>query len=555
MLDDALLGLLREDLEAASANLRPGYLVNPSDTVKGLAGRGRTAKAKGPRAIVEGIQHDLREFAARHDLSTVVVVNVSSTEPPREVPIEWATLERFERYLDGRTSKGLTNSVLSAYAALDAGFPYVNFTPSPGSTIPAIVELGKARNVPHMGSDGKTGETLVKTVLAPLFTGRALKVLSWEGYNMLGNRDGLVLDDPQAKLSKTRSKDVALRSILKDADLHSRVTIDYVPSLDDWKVAWDYVHFEGFLGARMSMQFTWQGNDSALAAPLVLDLARLMAHAHARGEGGLQPHLAAYLQEPGGRRRARLRQAVRAARGLRRPLPRRRAAVAPGRRRGSPRRPAPRRTPVPSPDRPHERRRPRLSAAGRVLHAASRHARDAGPRARAPVARVRARALPRGDRTDALRSRARRLVALARLRLRAGDRDLRRRGGRAPGAGTGGPTSGPIPGRLAAVAAALLLGVLIGTQIRPSDVELSCERGEAIRRAVRAWRDAHDGRWPADALRGVAERLRRRAWARFAPPPFVYDATKRSLRFPLGADLELGLDLASDTSAWARVQR
>lgn len=300
VLDDALLGLLRDDLEAASANLRPGYLVNPSDVVKSLAGRGRTAKARGPRAVVEGIQKDLREFQARHDLATVVVVNVASTEPPREVPIEWATLARFERYLDGRTSKGLTNSVLSAYAALDAGFPFVNFTPSPGSTIPAIVELARARNVPHMGSDGKTGETLVKTVLAPLFTGRAMKVLSWEGYNMLGNRDGLVLDDPQAKLSKTRSKDVALRSILKDADVHSRVTIDYVPSLDDWKVAWDYVHFEGFLGTRMSMQFTWQGNDSALAAPLVLDLTRLCAFAHARGEGGLQPHLAGFFKNPAG---------------------------------------------------------------------------------------------------------------------------------------------------------------------------------------------------------------------------------------------------------------
>lgn len=298
--DDGLRGLLREDLEAASANLRPGYLVNPSDVVRTLARQGRTSKAKGPREIVEGIQADLRDFAARHRLATVVVVNVSSTEPPREVPIEWATLERFERYLDGSTAKGLTNSVLSAYAALDAGCPFVNFTPSPGSTIPAIQELAKARGVPHMGSDGKTGETLVKTVLAPLFTGRALKVLSWEGYNMLGNRDGLVLDDPAAKLSKTRSKDAALRSLLKDADLHTKVTIDYVPSLDDWKVAWDYIHFEGFLGARMSMQFTWQGNDSALAAPLVLDLARMAALAKARGESGLLTHLAAYFKSPAG---------------------------------------------------------------------------------------------------------------------------------------------------------------------------------------------------------------------------------------------------------------
>ena len=300
ILDESLLSLLRDDLEAASAELRPGHLVNPSGAVKSIAARGKTARAAGARAIVSAIRDDLESFASRHGLSTVVVVNVSSTEPPRELPIEYATLERFERYLDGRTKRGLSTGVLHAYAAIDAGFPFVNFTPSPGSTIPALVDLAKRRGVPHMGSDGKTGETLVKTVLAPLFTGRALKVLSWEGYNMLGNRDGLVLDDPHAKLSKTRSKDAALRSILKDADTHARVTIDYVPSLDDWKVAWDYVHFEGFLGARMAMQFTWQGNDSALAAPLVLDLARLAAFARAQGESGLMPHLAGYFKNPAG---------------------------------------------------------------------------------------------------------------------------------------------------------------------------------------------------------------------------------------------------------------
>jgi myo-inositol-1-phosphate synthase len=229
-----------------------------------------------------------------------VVVNVSSTEPAADMPIELGDLDRFEAMLDRRARPGLSAGLLYAYASVDAGFPYVNFTPSPGSTVPALVELARRRGVPHMGSDGKTGETLVKTVLAPLFTGRALKVLSWEGYNMLGNRDGYVLDDPAAKATKTRSKDVALRSILRDAGTHTRVSIDYVPSLDDWKVAWDYVHFEGFLGARMSMQFTWQGNDSALAAPLVLDLARLAAFARAQGESGLMPHLAGYFKSPAG---------------------------------------------------------------------------------------------------------------------------------------------------------------------------------------------------------------------------------------------------------------
>jgi myo-inositol-1-phosphate synthase len=252
--------------------------------------------------IVEGIQRDVAEFRARHDLERVVVINVASTEPPRQLPIELGDLPAFRAWLAAPGAhKGLTSSVLHAYAALDAGHPFVNFTPSPGSTVPALLALARERRVPHMGSDGKTGETLVKTCLAPLFAGRALKVLSWEGYNMLGNRDGQVLADPEARLSKTRSKDAALKGILGEgADLHTRVTIDYVPSLDDWKVAWDFVHFEGFLGARMSMQFTWQGNDSALAAPLVLDLARLAAFAQAQGESGLMTHAAAYFKSPAG---------------------------------------------------------------------------------------------------------------------------------------------------------------------------------------------------------------------------------------------------------------
>jgi myo-inositol-1-phosphate synthase len=301
VLDGELLSLLHDDLAEASRNLRPGYLVNPSAALVEMARDGRAARARSPRAVVEGIQRDLAEFRAAHDLERVVVVNVSSTEPPRRLPIEYAHLDGFRTMLGARRpGQALTGSALHAYAALDLGCPYVNFTPSPGSTIPALLELAEERGVPHMGSDGKTGETLVKSVLAPLFPGRALRVLSWEGYNLLGNRDGLVLADPEARESKTRSKDQALRQILKDGDLHAKVTIDYVPSLDDWKVAWDYVHFEGFLGARMSMQFTWQGNDSALAAPLVLDLVRFADFAHAQGERGLMPHLAAYFKSPAG---------------------------------------------------------------------------------------------------------------------------------------------------------------------------------------------------------------------------------------------------------------
>ncbi len=301
ILDSTLLSVLHEDLVAIDANLRPGYIVNPTPAVRALAENGKVARARSPRKIVEGIQRDLREFQERHDLETVIVVNASSTEPPGHLPIEYATLEAFRKTLESaRPRKAVTASVLNAYAAIDAGYPFINFTPSPGSTIPALMALAEERGVPHMGSDGKTGETLVKTALAPLFAGRAMRVLSWEGYNMLGNRDGFVLNDPDARESKTRSKDNALRQILGNGDEHphAKVTIDYVPSLDDWKVAWDYIHFEGFLGTRMAMQFTWQGNDSALAAPLVLDLARLATFAHSQGEHGLMTWTAAYFKSP-----------------------------------------------------------------------------------------------------------------------------------------------------------------------------------------------------------------------------------------------------------------
>ncbi len=306
ILDPALLHVLAEDLAAVDREIRPGHVVNPSPAVEELGLSPRVATCDGEsspnaRDIVRSIQADVAAFQERNKLDVVVVVNVSSTEPPHQLPIEYADLDAFERMLDeDAPRRGLTAGVLHAYAALDAGHPFINFTPSPGSTIPALRTLALKRGVPHMGSDGKTGETLVKTALAPLFAGRALRVLSWEGYNMLGNRDGYVLNDPDAQKSKTLSKDRALREILRDDDTHTRVTIDYVPSLDDWKVAWDYIHFEGFLGARMSMQFTWQGNDSALAAPLVLDLARLAAFAASQGESGLMKHTAAYFKSPAG---------------------------------------------------------------------------------------------------------------------------------------------------------------------------------------------------------------------------------------------------------------
>jgi myo-inositol-1-phosphate synthase len=293
VLTDRLLDGLAGDLDAAQAEVRPGY---PSRPVRPLAaGKGRVAP--GPAAAFAAIQADLKEFKKRHALADVVVVNVATTEPLPEPRPEWDSLAALRAALDDGRADVFPPSVLYACAALDAGYPYVNFTPSTGSSIRALDELARARSTVHAGRDGKTGETLVKTTLAPLFACRNLRVLAWEGYNMLGNPDGESLRDPRARSAKCSSKDRSLKAILGEEG-HSAVHIDFVPSLDDWKVAYDFIHFEGFLGARMSLQFTWQGCDSALAAPLVLDLARLAALAHARGEKGALDHLACFFKDP-----------------------------------------------------------------------------------------------------------------------------------------------------------------------------------------------------------------------------------------------------------------
>ena len=139
----------------------------------------------------------------------------------------------------------------------------------------------------------------MKTVLAPMFAHRNLEVMSWVGHNIFGNRDGIILDDPVNKASKVETKDQVITSILgyKPKTL---VTIEYIPDMGDWKTAWDHIHFRGFLGAKMTLQFTWQGCDSLLAAPLAIDLARLADFEKRRGGTGLMRHLACFFKSPEG---------------------------------------------------------------------------------------------------------------------------------------------------------------------------------------------------------------------------------------------------------------
>ncbi|HEY0449311.1 inositol-3-phosphate synthase [Actinophytocola sp.] len=272
-------------LRATDAEIRDGY--HPGTHSGSLA------------AAAARLAADIADFRDRHRLARVVVVNVSSTEPPVPHIPEHDSLDLLRSAVDDPTRTVLPPSSLSAYAALLAGCPFVDFTPSPGIRLPALHELALERGLPYAGSDGKTGETLLRTVLAPMFTARALRVRSWAGTNLLGGGDGANLADPTQARGKLESKARGLAALLGD-EVTAPLHIDNVPDLGEQKTAWDHVSFEGFLGARMSLQLTWTGLDSALAAPLVLDLARLTAAAHAAGAKGPLGALAFFFKDPVG---------------------------------------------------------------------------------------------------------------------------------------------------------------------------------------------------------------------------------------------------------------
>jgi myo-inositol-1-phosphate synthase len=293
-----LVAACEPDLKAWEANVRPGTVLNAGTTIAAMAELPEAHRADTARAAIQQIQADLREFRERNRLEQVVVVNVTSTEPPYALGDEHTTLAKLNAALD-RKSPVLPASSLYAYAALDLGLPYVNFTPSLGASLPALEELALLRKAPYGGKDGKTGETLMKSVLAPMFALRNWEILSWVGHNIFGNRDGQVLDDPANKSSKIKTKD-ALISQIVGYKPQTHVSIEYIRSLDDWKTAWNHIHYRGFLNTKMTLQFIWQGCDSVLAGPLVIDLARLALVAQRRGESGVMKHLACFFKNPMG---------------------------------------------------------------------------------------------------------------------------------------------------------------------------------------------------------------------------------------------------------------
>lgn len=295
---EALIQACTPDLDRWSGNIRPGTVLGSGPTISKLADLPEAQRFQTPREAIERIQLDLREFREKNQLDQVVVANVSSTEPPRELDDRFSTIAKFRAELDTKNAV-IPASSLYAWAALDLGIPYVNFTPSLGASFPAAIQLAEERKTSVSGKDGKTGETLMKTVLAPMFAHRNFKILSWVGHNIFGNRDGVVLDDPTNKASKIQTKDQVVSSIVGYKPT-THVSIEYIPSLDDWKTAWDHIHFQGFLNTKMILQFLWQGCDSLLAAPLLLDIVRLTLLSQRRGEAGILKHLACFFKSPMG---------------------------------------------------------------------------------------------------------------------------------------------------------------------------------------------------------------------------------------------------------------
>ena len=281
-------------------NIRPGTLYNVGAKIESFAGP-LVLKTKNETAsqAVTRLAKDITEFKEGNKLDRVIVVNVSSTEPPPPDEVRSWNWSEVQKSLTGKSHSALPASTLYAIAAMQSGSHFVNFTPSIGSDLPGLDEYAHKQQVLHVGRDGKTGETLMKAVLAPMFAARNLKVMSWVGHNIFGNLDGKVLDDPANKANKVKSKDHLLTEILGYKP-QTLVSIEYIESMGDWKTAWDHIHFQGFLGTPMVLQFTWQGCDSLLAAPLVIDLVRLTEREARRGTSGVMSHLGSFFKSPMG---------------------------------------------------------------------------------------------------------------------------------------------------------------------------------------------------------------------------------------------------------------
>jgi myo-inositol-1-phosphate synthase len=271
--------------------------------VKKLDGPNKKSGAN-KRELAEAIREDIRTFKAENDCDRLVMVWCGSTEVFLRPGAAHETLEAFEAAMEAN-DESIAPSMLYAYAAIMEGVPYANGAPNLSADIPALEQLAVDRGVPIAGKDFKTGQTLMKTILAPGFKTRMLGLSGWFSTNILGNRDGEVLDDPASFKTKEESKLGALEHILQPemypdlyGDMYHKVRINYYPPRGDNKEGWDNIDIFGWMGYHMQIKVDFLCRDSILAAPIVLDLAIFLDLAGRAGMKGIQEWLSFYFKAP-----------------------------------------------------------------------------------------------------------------------------------------------------------------------------------------------------------------------------------------------------------------
>ena len=299
VLELPLLESLKQPLEA----IEPMQAVFDQKFVKRL--NGPNIKAGGSKMdYAEGVMEDIRQFQKRTKVSRTVMIWCGSTEVYHEAAEVHSSLARFERGLRENDPE-ISPSQIYAYAALKSGVSYANGAPHMTTDMPALLELARERSLPLAGKDYKSGQTFMKTLIAPGLKSRLLGVSGWFSTNILGNRDGEVLDDPGSFRSKEVSKSSALEYILQKqlypdlySDVYHKVRIEYYPPRGDAKEGWDNIDIFGWLGYPMQIKVNFLCRDSILAAPLVLDIVLFMDLAQRAGMRGIQEWLSFYFKAP-----------------------------------------------------------------------------------------------------------------------------------------------------------------------------------------------------------------------------------------------------------------
>ena len=268
---------------------------------------GPNVKAKASRwELTEQVREDIRRFKAENGCERVVVIWIASTEKyiPRDESVH-GSLQAFEAAMKADDAARVAPSMCYAYAAMREGCPFIMGAPNLCIDIPAMWQLAEEMQVPIAGKDFKSGQTMMKTVLAPAFFTRQLGVTGWFSTNILGNRDGIVLDNPENFETKRRSKMSAVENILDSdiypdlySDIYHKVRINYYPPRGDEKESWDNIDVFGWMGYPMTIKVNFLCRDSILAAPLVLDLVLFSDLAARAGYSGIQEFLSFYSKAP-----------------------------------------------------------------------------------------------------------------------------------------------------------------------------------------------------------------------------------------------------------------